>query len=409
MKLAEILVIGDELLAGEIEDRNGPFFARRLGESGFRTREIRLLPDEAPIVTEAVRTAMARSEAVVVCGGLGPTTDDITTEAVAIALGRPLVLDEPSWARIRARFAARGMEPPAGNEKQARIPTDACLLENPLGTAPGYVAETLRGFVAVFPGPPRENQPMFETGFVPWLTRRDPAPGRLVTVVLRSFGLPESEVGRRLREVEASCPSIRFGYQFRFPEVLVKLRADTGSGEALAAAERDARAALHPHVYATGEADLPEVLGKALAARGLRMVTAESCTGGLAAKLLTDTPGSSAWMEAGFVTYSNEAKEELLGVPREALKEHGAVSELVARAMLEGALARTRAQVGIALTGIAGPDGGTPEKPVGTVCIAWGSSAAIEARTYHFPFWTRDHVRLVSAWTAFSRLYRTIQ
>lgn len=402
---ASILLIGDELLAGEVQDRNGPFFAEELAKQGFRIREIRVLPDDVEAIVEAVRSCLSRSDLLVLCGGLGPTSDDLTTEAVAKALGRQLRLDEEQWERIRSVFRTfRGEDPPPGNEKQALIPQGAEVLNNSLGTAPGYVTQEGACVVAVFPGPPRENRPMFQIEILPWLDRRFSARDRLETRVFRVFGLAESEVGQRLRLVEKDYPAVRVGYQFHFPEILVKLRGSSAEKDRLDRASQALTDALGSSVYANGEERLPAVLGRRLAAAGLKIVTAESCTGGLAAKLLTDTPGSSAWMEAGFVAYSNEAKERLLGVPGDVIRAHGAVSEPVALAMLSGALERCSAQVGLSITGIAGPEGGTAEKPVGTVCIAWGMRGRLSAHTYRFA-WDREYNRLLSAWVAMHRLY----
>jgi len=407
----ELLIVGDELLAGEIADANGPFFAVELRAAGLPVREMRILPDDAGLLADALRQALGRGSAVVVAGGLGPTSDDRTTEAVAAALGLPLAMDQGSWERICARFRQRGGEPPPGNEKQAMIPIGARLLPNELGTAPGYLVPRAVGgpaFVAVLPGPPRENRPMVQLLLRPWLAETFACPDRPTTQVLRCFGLPESEIGHRLRLLEQRHPTLRFGYQLRFPEILIKLRGDTAQAEELAVVTAEVRAVLAPYLYAEGEIRLPELLGRTLAARGLRLVTAESCTGGLAAKLLTDASGSSAWLERGFVTYSNEAKQELLGVPRELIAAAGAVSEPVALAMLQGALLRSAADLGMAITGIAGPGGGTPAKPVGTVCIAWGSRQEPRVRTHRFP-WDRDGVRTISAWAAFFALLQLLE
>jgi nicotinamide-nucleotide amidase len=402
---ASILLIGDELLAGEVQDQNGFFFAEELAKEGFRTQEIRVLPDEVEAILVAVRALLSRSALLVICGGLGPTSDDLTTEAVAKALGRRLRLDEAQWERIRNLFRTfRGEDPPPGNEKQALIPEGAEVLNNSLGTAPGYVTEEGSCVVAVFPGPPRENRPMLRSELLPWLERRFSARDRWETRVFRVFGLAESEVGHRLRNVEREYPGVRVGYQFSFPEILVKLRGSSDEKDLLDRASQALTCALGSSVYARGEERLPTVLGRRLAEAGLKIVTAESCTGGLAGKLLTDTPGSSAWMEAGFVAYSNEAKERLLGVPGDLIRAHGAVSEPVALAMLSGALERCSAHVGLSITGIAGPEGGTAEKPVGTVCIAWGMRGRLTAHTYRFA-WDREYNRLASAWAAMHRLY----
>jgi nicotinamide-nucleotide amidase len=341
---------------------------------------------------------------VLICGGLGPTTDDVTSEAVARALARKRVLDEDRWARLRGFFLQlRGIEPPPGNEKQVMFPEGAIVLDNDRGTAPGYVLTEKHSCLAVLPGPPRENRPMFENVLLPWLEGYLPDRERTTSRVFRVFGLGESEICSRLSSLEAAIPGLRIGYRFSFPEILVKLRCAALAESQLEPAAQDLYALLEGHVYGTGHEGLAAVLGRELARRGLRIVTAESCTGGLAAKLLTDTPGSSSWMDRAFVSYSDRAKEEMLGVPRPLLEEHGAVSEPVARAMLNGALARSQANVGLAVTGIAGPDGGTAAKPVGTVCIAWGDPGEQEAKTYQF-HWDREYNRIISAWAALHRV-----
>jgi competence/damage-inducible protein CinA-like protein len=404
--VASVLLIGDELVIGEIEDRNGPFFAEQLTDQGFQIDGIRLLPDDVESIAKAVGESLRHSRLVVVCGGLGPTSDDRTTEAVGQALGRRLSLDREHWERIRQIFALlRGEEPPPGNEKQAQIPEGADALLNEMGTALGYVVREGSRAVAVLPGPPKENQRMFEKQFLPWLGRNMPDRSPWATRLFRVFGLPESEVGHRLREVEAEYVDIRVSYRFHFPEILVKLRCGAESEDRLRGAAIELERRLAPHLYSTGEERLPAVLGRELERQGLRIVTAESCTGGLVAKLLTDTPGSSAWMERGFVVYSNEAKEQVLGVPKAMLEQFGAVSETVALSMLVGALERSDAQICLAITGIAGPGGGTIGRPVGTVWLAWGDREERHTETHQFR-WDREYNRLLSAWAGMHRVYQ---
>lgn len=407
---AVLLVIGDEVLAGEIADANGPWLAEALAAEGIRVREIRVLPDTLDAIGDALRAAFEKAPLVVACGGLGPTSDDLTTEAVARALGVETRLDAEAWATLQALFSSRGMTLPPGNEKQAVFPVGAEILPNAQGTAPGFLAPGPGGTqVAVLPGPPRENRAMFSDALVPRLRALFPAAPRWETRVLRVFGLGEATVGQRLGPVEAAHPDVRVGYQARFPEILVKLRHETNATAEVESARRAVLAALAPFVYAEGDSPLPEVLGRRAAALGLRLATAESCTGGWVGKLLTDCPGSSAWFEGAFVTYSNAAKIDLLGVPQALLDAHGAVSEPVAEAMLRGALARAagRAQAGVALTGVAGPDGGSESKPVGTVCLAWGSAEDLHTRTHRYPF-DRDRNRLLAAWSALGHLLRLL-
>jgi len=403
-----IFVIGDELLAGDIVDVNGPYLAEKLTDQGFRIQAIHLLPDDVNQIAGAVKDARRGCRLVVLCGGLGPTSDDRTTEAVARAFNRKLVLDKTHWERIRQAFSIlRGEEPSPGNEKQATFPQGIHILANEIGMAPGYVLQEGGDVVAVLPGPPKENQPMFQKELLPWLNRNMPEREKWAVSVFRVFGLPESEVGYRLKSFEKENTGVRISYRFSFPEILVKLRCEARSGDCLASLSAELMQLLAPHVYSTNEERLPAVLGRELAGRGLRIVTAESCTGGLAAKLLTDTAGSSAWMERGFVTYTNAAKVELLNVPGELIEKHGAVSEEVARAMLAGALSRSDAHVGLAITGIAGPTGGTIDKPVGSVCIAWGDSKTQHTHTYWF-HWDREFNRIISVWAGMHQLYQHI-
>jgi len=406
---AVILLIGDELLAGEIADANGPFLAERLSEQGFQVEEIRILPDHRERIARAVRESLGANRLVLLCGGLGPTTDDLTSEAVARALGRERRLDPERWDRLRRLFLEwRGAEPPAGNENQVMFPRGADVLPNDRGTAPGFALVDRGSCLAVLPGPPGENRPMFEEALLPWLDQRIPGRSGAAVRVFRLFGLGESEISARLAPLEQRVGGLRFGYRFSFPEILVKVRFEKGFEGNPESVSAEVAALLGAHVYSQGKETLPAVLGRELQARGLRVVTAESCTAGLAAKLLTDTPGSGAWMDRGFVVYGNRAKQELLGVPAGLLEQHGAVSEPVALAMLEGALARAEARVGLAITGIAGPEGGTAEKPAGTVCLAWGDRAQTEVQTYRFR-WDREYNRILSAWTAMHRLLRFIR
>ncbi len=402
---ASVILIGDELLTGDVADTNGPFLAERLTDQGFRVRDISVVPDDPGRIVAAVRYAAETYRLTVVCGGLGPTSDDLTTESLARAFDRSLILDEEQWTRIRQGFLAiKGQEPPPGNEKQATFPEGADILKNDMGTAPGYTIKAGNGVIAVMPGPPKENRPMFDKELQPWLERNMPERDPWLTRAFRVFGLPESEVGHRLSSLEAGDGGLHFSYRFFFPEILVKLRCEAGKHDLLESASERLTELLAPHVYGTGAERLPAVFGRALEDRGLRIVTAESCTGGLVAKLLTDIPGSSSWVDRGFVTYTDKAKREVLGVPGKLLEEHGAVSEPVARAMLEGALERSDADLGLGLTGVAGPTGGSPEKPVGTICIAWGGAADNDVRTYRF-IWDREYNRILGAWVAMYELY----
>lgn len=404
---ARILLIGDELLAGEVADRNGPFMATWLKDQGFHLVRQVTLPDLQALIEAEVAAGLAAGELVCTFGGLGPTSDDRTSAAIAAVVDRTLVRDEAQWQRIQQIFAGVNRTPPPGNEKQASVPRGAVVLANELGTAPGYALRHGAGAVVALPGPPRENAPMVEGPFRAWADAHLPGRRRWTTRIFRTFGLPESEVGARLKPLEPELGEVLLAFQFHFPEVLVKLRVPEGHEAAAEALAARVREALTPGLYGEGETDLPAVLGQALVAHGKRIVTAESCTGGWVAKLLTDMPGSGNWFERGFVTYSNQAKREVLGVAAALLDEHGAVSEPVVAAMLEGALERSAADVGLAISGVAGPGGGSRYRPVGTVCLAWGDRAGLETRTLRLR-WDRDYNRLVSAWSAMHRVLRAL-
>jgi nicotinamide-nucleotide amidase len=399
---AGILLVGNELLRGEIPDRNGAFMGGELTSMGFQVERIVTVPDGIEAIACVTRDLHLSHDLLVVMGGLGPTGDDLTTEAIAQALSIPLEFHEESWQRIVMIYASRGRTPPEVNRKQALIPQGAEVLPNPQGTAPGYLFQHEGHWIAVLPGPPRENQAIFGESLKNRLREIFPTAFPRRQRILRIFGLTESQVAERIEEL-ARKSSVEFRYLFRFPEILVLLSAHPSEEKVLDETARKAHALLEPHVYTEGEKTLPEVVGLILKERHLKVVAVESCTGGLGAKLLTDIPGSSAWFERGFVVYTNDAKEEVLGVPKEILQEFGAVSEETALAMLKGGLEHSRADVGFAITGVAGPTGGTREKPVGTVCIAVGDRKRGKVKTYHFS-WDREYNRLISVWTALHRL-----
>ena len=376
---AAVVVTGSELLTGVIEDRNGPWLARELSGLGFEVAHIQLVGDRPEDLAAALHIAANDCALVVTSGGLGPTADDLTGEVVAAFAGVDLVLDEgmrehiagilAGWAR-RTGFAGPALE--AANRKQAMVPRGAVPLP-PVGTAPGLVVSRPGGpLVVVLPGPPRELQGM-------WPAALASAPVReLLAGVpaaaarsLRYFGLPESEIAATLRVLgaERDLAGVEVTTCLRRSELVVDLRPRPGA-EATAAELADELATRHArHLISADGTSTDELLATALRERALTVATAESCTAGLLVARLVDRPGSSAYVLGGTVAYSNDAKVAQLGVPDELIEAHGAVSPEVARAMADGARARYGAEVGIGVTGVAGPDGGTPAKPVGYVCF----------------------------------------
>ncbi len=375
---AGIVVTGTEVLTGRIADRNGPWVSERLAELGVDVAHILVVGDRPDDLEGALRFMSAEGmDLIVTSGGLGPTADDLTAEIVARFAGRDLVLDEEVEEKIAAilrGFARRfNFDPEAvreANRKQAMVPEGAIALD-PVGTAPGLVVPADGRLVVVLPGPPRELQPM-------WPTALETAPVRTLLekatplhgYTLRMFGVPESEIAKSLREMETggiALPEVEITTCLRRGEIEIDVRyrdAAAGTAEAVRAglAERHER-----HLFSLEGETIDSQVAQLL--QGRRLGLAESCSGGLLAARITDMPGASAYMAGSVVSYSNEAKAELLGVDPGLIERRGAVSPEVAEAMALGALERFEADVAVSITGIAGPDGGSEEKPVGYVCF----------------------------------------
>ncbi|MDQ4116123.1 MAG: competence/damage-inducible protein A [Actinomycetota bacterium] len=378
---AAVLVTGSELLTGHVRDANGPFVARELGGLGFEIAELMLVGDRPEDLRSALEfVAGSGVSLVVTSGGLGPTADDLTAEVVAEFCGAAMHLDEALRGRIHDKIAGwatrAGFDGPAldaATAKQSMVPEGASVLE-PVGTAPGLVLRHGQDgpLVVVLPGPPRELQGMWPSALgSPPVAELLAGVPRAETRLLRFFGLPESEIVVTLRELgkERDLSRVEITTCQRRSELEVDLHplpgAEVESAElAVAIAERH-RKRLISDVGTTTD----ELLARALLDRGLTVATGESCTGGLLAGRLVDRAGSSAYVAGGVVAYSNEAKTSLLGVPAEMIAEHGAVSPEVARALADGARERFGADIGVGITGVAGPDGGTEAKPVGYVCF----------------------------------------
>ncbi|QIA27008.1 competence/damage-inducible protein A [Thermaerobacter sp. PB12/4term] len=441
---AEIVCVGTELLLGETINTHAAFLSQRLAEYGIDVYHHVTVGDNPARLEAALRQAAGRAGVVIVTGGLGPTGDDLTREAIARVTGRPLVLDAGVLEGIERYFAARGRSMAPGNRKQALFPAGSAILPNPNGTAPGFVLEWDGGrwFVAL-PGPPRELRPMVDGPLVPYLERWSRRAGgmRLVRRVLRVAGLGESEVEHRLADLFARQQRVTLATYARDGEVHVRLAAkvplppgaEPGGGpgrdpgapaasagaapspEAAAAsalAELEAVAAairqrLGIHVYGEGDQTLEAVVGELLGRRAETVAVAESCTAGRVADRLTAVPGSSAYFLAGVVAYANAAKVLALGVSPHDLAAHGAVSEVVARAMAAGVRRMFGAHWGVATTGIAGPGGGTPEKPVGTVYVAVAGPGGSRVERHRF-LGDRDTVKARSAQAALLLLYRAL-
>lgn len=410
----ELVSIGDELLLGETVDSNAAWLSRSLATRGIRVVRRATVGDDASDIRAAVADALERTGAVVCTGGLGPTRDDLTRPVVAELFGRALRVEPGLLNALRARFAALGRDMAASNRTQAEVPDGAVVLPNPHGTAPGLVL--VRGddaFAVLLPGVPREMRGIFAESLEPWLLRRWPTrAGPIGHRIIRTTGIAESELADRLEPVFAAVTDL--GVAFLPSPVGVDLRLTSwgvlSEDQAAAAFDRveaEVRQLVGHWVYASGADDLIDAVAMRLRRRGWSIAVAESCTGGLIAKRLTDRAGSSDFMVGGVVAYANRAKTQLLGVDAALLSEHGAVSEPVASAMARGVADRFGAHCAVAVTGIAGPDGGTPEKPVGTVCIAARAADVERVRTLRLPG-DREEVRERSAQAALALLWRLI-
>jgi nicotinamide-nucleotide amidase len=401
-----ILAIGSEMLTPFRVDTNSLFITERLNAIGYDVRLKAVVADDVDELALVVRAAMEWADVLVVTGGLGPTEDDITRDAVARVLDVPLEVDEAIVERIRDRFARRGLTMPEINRRQAMVPRGAVVLDNPNGTAPGLWIERGRTALLLLPGPPREMKPMLEAVARDRLAPTSGTAG-LFRRVLKITGRAESDVDAQVQPVYAKWTTDPVPISTTILAVLgqieLHLTAQAASPDvadaALDAAVLELQAVLGPSIYSTDGRSLEAVVGDLLCEHKLTISVAESCTGGLLASRLTDVPGSSAYVERGVVCYSNLAKTELAGVSETLIAEHGAVSEPVARAMAEGIRARAATNIGIGVTGIAGPGGGSPEKPVGTVAVAVIVDEEARVRTFQF-FGGRDMVKFQAAQAA---------
>jgi nicotinamide-nucleotide amidase len=401
-----VLAIGDELLSGDQPDTNTAAVARLLGEQGLLLRESACVRDREEEIAATLNRLAVAHQAVIVTGGLGPTADDRTARGAARALGVPLSLDPTALQQIRLRFREWGRPMHPRDEKQALLPSRATVLANPRGVAPGFVLHHPQGADLYFlPGVPDEMCAMLVDSVVPRLLARSPQLPERAQQRLTVFGLPEPEVEARLER--ALLPDgVALAYTVDFPLVKVRLSATGPTSQNLVdRAEVAARRVFEEYLVALGDETLAGATARLLTAAGLTVAVAESCTGGLVAKLLTDQPGSSAFLERAAVTYANGAKTGWLKVPAPLLAGAGAVSAECARAMARGIRRAAGTDLGLAVTGIAGPGGGSADKPVGTVYIALATNDGERVEGFLFRG-DRNQVRLRSACTALDWLRR---
>ncbi|MCP9455574.1 MAG: competence/damage-inducible protein A [Nitrospira sp.] len=375
--LAETIAIGSELLVGGRSDSNSLFIAELLGSLGIEVRFKSIVGDDRHDIVQVIRTAVRRAGVVVMTGGLGPTVDDCTREAVAALTGRRLVRRKEALDQITRWLAQRGRLPNKGQLRQARVPAGAEVLPNLVGSAPGFALYWKGTWLIALPGVPAEMQAIMQQSVVPLLTARlvrsvPRAPSPILRLVFHTWGLPEAEVDAKLRGLIPPRSAIALGLLASPMGVLVSLTAkgDAGSRHHLMEAlQEDVRRRLGDWIFAEGNDSMEAVVGQLLLKEGLTVAVAESCTGGLITHRLTHIPGSSAYVDRGVVCYSNRAKIDLLGVPADLIATHGAVSREVAAAMARGIRQRAAVAIGLSVTGIAGPGGATETKPVGLVYV----------------------------------------
>jgi len=382
-----IVAIGDELLLGQTVDTNSAWLAEQVAEIGLRPVLHLTVGDDAERIAWALRTAADTARVVLVTGGLGPTADDLTRQGLASAMGVQLHLDEECLRQIREYFAWRGREMPEANRSQAMIPAGAAAIRNSCGTAPGIRAELGGSLVFVMPGVPREMREMFQNSVRPELTRL--AGGRaIVSRTLLCYGAGESDIASKISDLMARGRNPAVGTTPQETIIGVRIVAEGASPEEArrlaAETEREVRRRLGDLVFGEDGETLADAVARLCFETGCTVATAESCTGGLIAKSLTDISGSSRYFVRGYVTYSNSSKVELLAVPDELIRTRGAVSAEVAEAMAKGCRLRSGVDYALAVTGIAGPTGGSAEKPVGLVYIALDGPDGCEVRQFRF-------------------------
>lgn len=403
----EIITTGNEILTGLVVDSNKAWISERCQMLGYEVIRHTSVGDNMDSIGEALKAASRSANCVIVSGGLGPTSDDITIEAASKAFGVPLKMNEDVLNTIREFFRRTGREMSSSNEKQAMLPENCEILPNDVGTAPGIAIKLGDAQFFFLPGVPKELYQIFEDSVMPWLAAQSDTFYK--RKILRCFGLPEADFAERLKDLDIK--DAEFAYQVKYPDVLLRFSAyDSDSDRASARVEREAEKVyekIGDYIYAEGETSLEEVTGKLLSESQITVSAAESCTGGLLSSLITNVPGASDYFERGIVCYSNESKMQLLGVSQETLRANGAVSRETAMAMAEGVRRISGTTLGVSLTGIAGPGGSTTDKPVGTVHIGLATPEGTDA--YHY-IYARDRIwfKKMAAATALDVIRRYI-
>ncbi len=411
IRSAEILTIGTEILLGDLVDTNSAYLGGRLAALGVSIYRHTTVGDNAERITAGLQEAASRADLVITTGGLGPTSDDLTNQCLGVAAGREMVEYPEARRHVDEMFRRFGREPTPSNYKQALFPQGSKLIPNPVGTAMGAMLDLDGALVATFPGVPGEMRRMFEDTLEPLIRER--SEGAIISRTLWFTGLGESALAEQVQDLlDASDPTVAPLAGQGKVRLRITTRANTPeeAEKKITPVADDILSRLGDYYFGEDDETLENALGKLLTARGATLALAESCTGGLLAKRLTDGAGASAYFVEGLVTYSNESKEHLLGVPNDLLVEHGAVSEPVAEAMAEGVRKVAGTDYGLSVTGVAGPDGGSEEKPVGLVFVGISNEEGTEVERLDLSAWrrSREAIRERSANRAFDLLRHRI-
>ena len=409
MKTAVILSTGDELTTGKVVDTNSAVIAERLYAVGIQIGAVLKVGDERDRLSWAFEQARVLGDIIIGTGGLGPTTDDLTTEAVAAFLGRQLVQDQAVADRLKERFANRGTPWTENNLKQALFPEGAIIIPNPVGTAPGFRVSVAPGKELIWlSGVPQEMIAMLDGSVMPWISSQQEEVTEIYSSTFKIYGLTESKLDSLIKSVALSAQE-RLSFRAHFPDLTLRLTVTGGDQEkkTFVKHSEEIRRILGDHAYAEGDITMEECVGRLLLGKNYTLALAESCTGGLISRRITRIAGSSAYYLGGAVTYANAAKVSFLGVNPITLEKHGAVSEQTAQEMSRGIRERTGANIALSVTGVAGPSGGSVEKPVGTVWMSIALADRHEARLFRF-HGDRDRIILGASQAALNWLRTTL-
>ncbi len=408
-----ILSTGDEITTGKVVDTNANYIADKFVEAGMEVATVITVGDVAERIVWAWRQAMEQADVIVSTGGIGPTADDLTTELVAKVAGLELTFSEEVAENIRRLFASFNRVMPENNLKQAQFPAGAVIVPNHLGTAPGYRLdlETPQGtkHLIVLPGVPREMKPMMEDTVLPWVREMRGGGDLFLTRTFQTFGISESGLDEMIAGTIDEDEG-RLAFRANFPQISMRVTVRGRPGEAeqrLEGLSERIRAKIGAYVYGEGDVTMEEVVGRLLTDNGKTLGVAEACSGGLVGHRVTNVPGSSTYFRGSVVAYSDAAKAQLLGVQPQTLERHGAVSEAVVGEMASGVRERLASDIGIAMTGIAGPDGATEDKPVGTACLALANDAGVVSRRYKL-WGNRDWIKTLISQLALDWVRRAL-